>query len=83
MRRGTKEYIHAELLNYQRSRNEIGRICRKLDEITMFLSPFTSDNQGGGAEHISPLRTSPIYQPKRYCQRGRSFLRRKRAPKKI
>ena len=48
MRRGTKAYIHAELLNYQRSRNEIGRICRKLDEITMFpayADDYTSEER--------------------------------------
>lgn len=48
MRRGTKSYIHAELLNYQRSRNEIGRICRKLDEITMFpayADDYTSEER--------------------------------------
>ena len=42
MRRGTRAYIHAELLNYQRSRNEIGRICRKLDDIALF--PAFSDD---------------------------------------
>lgn len=42
MRRGTKAYIHAELLNYQRSRNEIGRIRRKLDDIATFPA-FAND----------------------------------------
>lgn len=42
MRRGTKAYIHAELLNYQRSRNEISRICRKLDDIALFPA-FSND----------------------------------------
>lgn len=48
MRRGTKAYIHAELLNYQRSRNEIGRICRKLDDIALFpafANDYTSEEK--------------------------------------
>lgn len=58
------------------------RLKHKTD-CPMYVVPDWCQLLTGGAEHISPLRTSPIYQPKRYCQRGRSFLRRKRAPKKI
>ena len=36
MRRETRQYICAELLNYQRSRNEMHRIREKLDDIRLF-----------------------------------------------
>lgn len=36
MRRETRQYICAELLNYQRSKNEIQRICGRLDDLALF-----------------------------------------------
>lgn len=36
MRKETRQYICAELANYQRSRNEIGRICSKIDDLTLW-----------------------------------------------
>nr|DAY74289.1 MAG TPA: ECF sigma factor [Caudoviricetes sp.] len=36
MRRETRQYICAELLNYQRSKNEISRICRKIDDLSLW-----------------------------------------------
>lgn len=36
MRRETRQYICAELLNYQRSRNEMYRIREKLDDLRLF-----------------------------------------------
>ena len=36
MRKETRKYICAELLNYQRSRKELNRIKEKLEEIKLF-----------------------------------------------
>lgn len=36
MRRETRQYICAELLNYQRSKNEIQRICGRLDDLSLW-----------------------------------------------
>lgn len=36
MRRETKQYICAELINYQRSKNEMQRICGRLDDLALW-----------------------------------------------
>lgn len=36
MRRETRQYICAELINYQRSKNEIQRICGRLDDLALW-----------------------------------------------
>ncbi len=36
MRRETKQYICAELINYQRSKNEMRRICGRLDDLALW-----------------------------------------------
>jgi RNA polymerase sigma factor (sigma-70 family) len=36
VRRETRQYICAELINYQRSKNEIQRICGRLDDLALW-----------------------------------------------